>query len=348
VLARLVKLALLFGILGIAAAAGGYAWLTQWSTQKVHLANERILDLKPGTPLASFAAALADQGVVSNALAYTVWVRLEGNYQRYQAGHYRFMGDVAPADVASTIVKGDVYNPVVLQVTIPEGFTQKLIAERLAANGVGHIVEIQHLFTEKSFLQRLGVQAPSLEGYLYPATYDFRERPTAEQALELMVKTFWQNLPKDYEKRVKDMGLTLNDAVIFASLIELETRRDEEKPLISEVIWRRLKDKVPLAIDAALIYGIPDYDGTIRWAHLADAKNPYNTRIHVGLPPTAIGSPGVKSLEAVLIPSNFGYYYYVLIPGESRHHFSKTLQEHNLNVKKLVNGTKRTKGKEKN
>jgi len=161
------------------------------------------------------------------------------------------------------------------------------------------------------------------------------------------VKNFWQHLPKNYEAQVHAMGLSLDQAVTFASLIERETRHDDEKPLISEVIWRRLKDKTPLAIDAAVIYGVANYKGNLTWANLADAKNPYNTRIHVGLPPTPIGSPDLKALEAVLTPSNFGYYYYVLIPGEGRHHFSRTLQEHNEHVKKLVESTKRVKGKDK-
>jgi UPF0755 protein len=345
-LGRLLKVAFVLILLVGAVACGAYFRVQQWAHKPIDVPTEHIVEFKPGTSLAGLSALLAKEGVVDSGSFFHAWVKLSGNYKKYQAGRYRFAGHYAPADVADTIIKGEVWNPIVLQVTIPEGFKLRDVAERLAANGVGHIVEINHLVVDPAFLQSLHVPAKSLEGYIYPATYSFHEMPTAMQALELMVKTFWQNLPKDYEKRVGAMGLSLSDAVIFASLIELETRRDDEKPLISEVIWRRLKDKVPLAIDAALIYGIPDYDGDLKWSNLSDAKNPYNTRIHLGLPPTAIGAPGVKSLEAVLNPSNFGYYYYVLIPGQSRHHFSKTLQEHNQHVKKLVNGTKRDKGQE--
>jgi UPF0755 protein len=250
--------------------------------------------------------------------------------------------------VAQAIIKGDVWNPIVLTVTVPEGWNMKGVAERLAANGVGQLAQVQHLLTDRAFLAAAKVPSTSVEGYLYPATYAFHQLPSATEALGEMVKKFWESLPKDYEKHVAEKGLTLGGAVTFASLIELETRLDEERPLISEVIWRRLKDKVPLAIDAALIYGIPDYDGKIHTVNLQDAKNPYNTRIHGGLPPTPIGSPSAKSLEAVLTPTNLGYYYYVLIPGQGRHHFSKTLQEHNLHVKKLVNETKTGKGNAKN
>jgi len=322
---------------------GGYLRLEQWAHAPIDVPAEAVVELHAGTTLTALSAELSLRGAVSSAAFFNAWVRIAGNYQRYQAGRYRFVGAVAPADVALAMLKGDVWNPIVLQVAVPEGYRTKDLAERLAANGVGHIVEITRLMHDHAFLQSLNVPSTSLEGYIFPATYAFHEMPTATEALTQMVKTFWQSLPKNYENSVAGMGLSLGQAVTFASLIELETRLDDEKPLISEVIWRRLKDKAPLAIDAALIYGIPDYQGVIRSVHLVDAKNPYNTRIHVGLPPTPIGSPSVKSLEAVLHPTNFGYYYYVLVPDGSRHHFSKTLQEHNLNVKKLVNASKHTK-----
>ena len=138
-------------------------------------------------------------------------------------------------------------------------------------------------------------------------------------------------------------GLALHQAVTFASLIEAETLHDDERSKVSEVIWRRLKDNAPLGIDAALIYGIPDYAGDLKTAHLNDAKNRYNTRIHRGLPPSPIGNPSAKSMAAVLTPSDQGYYYYVLIPGSDRHHFSRTLKEHNEHVRNLVNAYKRDK-----
>ncbi len=339
----LFKLLVVLALFAGAAGGGAYFWLMQWAHEGVDVGEEKIFDLKPGTTLGGLAKELEGAGLVSRSSFYHFYVRFEGNYKRFQAGKYRFTGSVAPADVSQAFVKGDVWNPVVLSVTIPEGFTLKNITERLAANGVGHIVELKNLCSDKSFLQSLKVPAATLEGYVYPATYTFHTMPTAMQALEQMVKTFWEKLPKDYEKQVEAKGLTLAQAVVFASLIQMETRLDEEKSLISEVIWRRLKDKAPLAIDAALIYGIPDYAGDLKWSHLQDAKNPYNTRIHVGLPPTAIGAPGVQALEAVLTPSNFGYYYYVLMPDLTRHHFSKTLAEHNLHVKKLLNSTKSNK-----
>ena len=148
---------------------------------------------------------------------------------------------------------------------------------------------------------------------------------------------FWEQLPTGYESAVREKGLSLNQAVTFASLIELETPQPLEKPLISEVIWRRLGAKMPLGIDAAIIYGISDYRGNISAKHLKDASNPYNTRMHVGLPPTPIGSPARESLLAVLFPSAEGNYYFVVDSQQpGRHVFSKNFAEHSKKVKSLV------------
>jgi UPF0755 protein len=193
------------------------------------------------------------------------------------------------------------------------------------------------LSQDPKLLDELRIPSTSLEGYLYPATYPFTKIPDAQEVITRAVKTFWDRLPANYEEMVKEKGLDLNQAVIFASLIELETANDAERSFVSEVIWNRYNDKAALGIDAAIIYGIKDYDGDIRSRDLRDRSNLYNLRIHPGLPPTAIGSPSKESLLAVLSPSNKGYYYYVVdVDKENQHHFSKSLSEHNRYVRKLV------------
>ncbi|RME58186.1 MAG: endolytic transglycosylase MltG [Candidatus Dadabacteria bacterium] len=152
-----------------------------------------------------------------------------------------------------------------------------------------------------------------------------------------MVHTFWKKIPKDYKERAEKVGLTLHKAVIVASLIELETPLNDEKPLVAEVILNRLRKGVPLAIDASIIYGLgDDFKGDLKWRHLRDKRNPYNTRVYKGLPPGPICSPSLSSLLAAVSPSNKGYLYYVLDPEKGRHHFSKTLKEHNKYVRKLL------------
>jgi UPF0755 protein len=316
------------------------------------MSAETDVKLDPGTSLTNLARTLGQAQVIDNALMFQLYVRfVSRNYRSFQSGTYRFEGQVTPVFVVEKMIRGESYNPIVLTIPVPEGFTVKALIDRLAAHGVGTHGQIRTLTRDPNFLKRWRIPGSSVEGYVYPATYNFYAMPTAADALGEMIKTFWQNLPASYEKNVEKMGLSLHQAVTFASLIELETQTDDERPLVSEVIWRRLKDKAPLGIDAALIYGIPDYAGDLKWTHLSDASNPYNTRIRKGLPPGPIGSPSRRSLEAVLTPASEGNYYYVLKAGTTRHTFSKTLAEHNRHVKELVaalraKGHDRTDGRE--
>jgi UPF0755 protein len=327
-------------ILGLG-VAGAYQ-LHTWGSRKVVLPETIEFNLERGMSLRNLSQRLAQEQIISSGFAFWLRVRYLGMFPKFQAGLYRFSDSVTPNELITAFSKGDIYDPVLLEIAIPEGFTAKQIFERLVANGVGSIQNYQALFSDQTFLTNQQILSSNLEGYLYPATYRFhRKLPGPEEAILRMVKEFKQRLPEDYEANVSALGLTLNDAVKFASLIEKETLYLDEKPLVSEVIWRRLKRNEPLGIDATIIYGIENYDGNIRWKHLKDPDNLYNSRIHRGLPPTPICSPSLASLLAVLNPAQEENHFYVLIPGANgRHHFSKTLEEHNRHVKKLVDHTK--------
>jgi len=314
-----------------------YHWLVGWSETPQELEEPHIIELRRGMSLPRLSENLKDKGVVDHAFLFRLWVRYFSDFAKFQAGPYMFEVSVSPREIAAKMIGGDVHMPVILQIAVPEGFTARKVFDTLLSRGIGEEDEYKELLSNKELLKKFNIPSPSLEGYLYPATYPFIEMPSPEEALSTMLKAFWDNLPANYEESVNKMGLTLHEAVTFASLIELETSQDDEREMVSEVIWNRLKRPMSLGIDAAVIYGIEDYDGRIRFSHLRDASNPYNTRIHPGLPPTPIGSPSRKSLLAVLNPTSFGNYYYVVDANDmSRHRFSKTLQEHNRNVRDLV------------
>ncbi len=339
----LLRLAMILAALAVAASSGAAYHLWRWSTTPVTLSAPVIVEFPAGTSARRLASRLREAGVINDTTKFRLWARYVENYQLFQAGTYRFSGSITPQGVIDMIQQGRIYLPVALQITIPEGFTARQVLDRLAANGIGSRSQNAPLMVKTSLLRELKIPGPSLEGFLYPLTYQFQKLPTADEAIRRFVQTFWQKLPADYEAQARAMRLSLYQAVTFASLIELETRFDDEMPLIAEVIWRRLKDGAPLGIDAALIYGIPNYSGDIRWNHLRDASNRYNTRIHKGLPPTPIGSPSRQALLAVLNPTNTGNYFYVLTTdGSGRHHFSKTAKEHNALVKKLVESTSKS------
>jgi len=326
-------------LLGTGGWYAGRAWVLRWASTPRTLAAPVEVTLERGTRLTAFSEALALSGLVSDPRLFSVWVRLFADYSRFQAGRYRFEGATTPAEVAAKILAGETWNPIVFQLTVPEGATIQLLTPRIVAGGIASRGEIERASRDRALLTTLKVPSPSLEGFLYPATYSFTAPPTLEDLLTVMVTQFWKVLPADYEQRVGALGLTLSEAVTFASLIELETARDEERGLIAEVIWNRLRGRIPLGIDAAIIYGIPDYRGDLTWQHLRDTDNPYNTRLRAGLPPTPIGSPSLKSLLAVLNPTGTGHLYYV-VDGDNpgAHRFAHTINEHNKNVRDYLKG----------
>jgi UPF0755 protein len=323
--------------------AGGLAFwfgadfIKKFATTPVPVAQETVVELRRGEGLRNFAEQLQNAHLISSSTLFYYWLRLTGGSERFQSGKYAFSGDITPIIIRDKLQRGDVYRPIALSFTIPEGFTMKQFAERLAAKGLAPPRDVLTMLSQKDFLQTFSITGPTAEGFLYPATYNFEELPKPKEVVKKVVGTFFEKLPSDYERLVKEKGLTLYQAVTFASLIELETMQESEKPQVAEVIWRRLKKSENLGIDAAIIYGIPNYTGDITWDHLKDTKNPYNTRVHKGLPPTPIGSPSLSSLTAVLNPTNFGYYYYMLDASDhTKHVFSKTQTEHNANVQRYL------------
>lgn len=303
--------------------------------------NKVSVKLERGQTLSTLSQALESQGVISSSTLFQFWVRAFSNFRKFQAGSYRFSQGMSPVNIAESFIQGEIYTEPLFEVNIPEGYTVSQVVQRFIDRDIGVREEFARLASSVSFLRSLSVNAPYIEGFLYPATYRFYEQPDEAAVYTEMVKTFWKRLPEGYEIAVASRGITLYQAVIMASLIEAETPHDDEKSMVSEVLWRRLSRGMSLGIDAAVIYGAKDYQGVLRKKHLEDRTNPYNLRVFQGLPPTPITSPSVSSLEAVLTPTNEGYLYYVLDPDQgTRHTFTKSLEDHNKGVRKLVQAGK--------
>jgi UPF0755 protein len=332
----------LVGILGfvllIGVSLGGLGYW--WKTERTLGAPVRY-HLQKGSSLSRVAKELENRGVIGPSFLFKAMIYLESGFN-VKAGFYKFEGNVSPREVYRKLNLGEEFREVVLTLTIPEGFTLIQILKRLEANKLGNLSELSELIEDRTWFETYKINSQTLEGYLYPETYVYHnELPTAKQVIRDMLEAFQKNIPPGYEQNLKALGLSLGDGVKFASLIERETKHADERAKVSEVIWNRLRRSEPLGIDAGLIYGIKNYDGDIRSRDLVDRSNPYNSRIFVGLPPTPIGAVSRASMEAVLTPTQEGYYYYVLIAdGLERHHFSKTLREHNIYVKKLLEGRK--------
>jgi peptidoglycan lytic transglycosylase G len=221
--------------------------------------------------------------------------------------------------------------PKPFRIVFPEGFTRKEMAARVTA--VAQIARRERgrrvRLKEQAYLaattrprrqQGFGANGLPLEGFLFPATYDFTARTTSPQLVAAQLKAFHDNWKKVNLGYARSKNLTPYDVLIIASMIEKETPAPEERQLVSAVIYNRLHARMPLGIDAALRYGL-DIPGTesIHESQLAN-PTPYNLRRHAGLPPTPIGSPGLASIQAAAHPAKVNYLYFVAKP-DKKHHF---------------------------
>jgi UPF0755 protein len=221
--------------------------------------------------------------------------------------------------------------PKPFRIVFPEGFTRRQMAARVAA--VAQIAQRKRgkrvRLKEKAYLAAtvhphrepgFGAKAYPLEGFLFPATYDFTGRTTSPQLVAAQLKAFRANWAKLDLRYAQTKNLTPYDVLTIASMVEKETPAPEERQLVSAVIYNRLHARMTLGIDAALRYGlnIPPTE-SIHESQLAD-PTPYNLRLHAGLPPTPIGAPGLASLQAAAHPAKVNYLYFVAKP-DKKHHF---------------------------
>ena len=228
---------------------------------------------------------------------------------------------------------------VTTKVTIPEGYTVRQTIRLLAEKGVNteeNLLEAVRTATyDYSFINNNSEDPSRLEGYLFPDTYEFYKNHNAKNALGKLIDAFADRIDEDAfaSSKAKSMGYSMKDVVIIASLIEKETDGTDQRDIAS-VIYNRLQKPGEtvglLQIDASLLYGLPDHTGAITNADKA-VDTPYNLYLHKGLPPTAIANPGSAALKAAMDPNDTDYYYYAL-GTDGKHHFSKTLSEHNAFV----------------
>lgn len=323
----LLILIILIILLGGGLAAGGW-WLL---ITPVTPPESVPLEVAPGSSLQRVARHLEEQGVISHALLLRLLAKWHDQEQQIQAGHYTFALPATTEDILQRLVRGDVDR---VNLTIPEGFNLRQIIERIVESGYGEETRLWQLARDQDFIASLGIDADSLEGYLFPETYHFVPGTTEAALLRMMVEQFQHNLSAEKREAARQLGLSLHQLVTLASLIEKETGVIAEMPLISSVFHNRLAINMRLQTDPTVIYGVEDYSGTITRRHL-NTPTPYNTYIIYGLPPGPIASPGRPALYAAVFPETSDYYYFVS-RGDGSHHFSRTLREHNIAVQKYL------------
>ncbi len=304
-----------------------FAWIDWARTPRGSRgAGPVIVRVEPGSPAREVARVLAERNLVRPAWAFAWWLRLAGAAGRIRAGEYRFDPPVSPVQVARRLLEGRTR---LVPVTIREGLTLRETAEVIAAAGIASRRDLVAAFRDPAPIRRLDPRATDLEGYLFPETYRFEPGWPARRVAAELVATFRRRFYEPHRDEIRASDLGLRGIVTVASLVEKETARDDERPLVAAVYLRRLARGMRLQCDPTIVYAkklAGRWDGRIhrrdlRWDH------PYNTYVHAGLPPGPIASPGLASLLAVLHPRDEGYLYFVS-RGDGTHAFSRTFREH--------------------
>jgi UPF0755 protein len=312
--------------------------INTWAKKEIYISAPTLIKLKKGLSLNKLTQVLKSQKLITSEIKFKIWIRFYSDYKKFKAGLYKFENKVSPKSIIATMIKGEIYTPLALKLTIPEASNIYEVCKILERKKISNYKECTKTLTDEKLLAKFKLEGKSFEGYLYPATYFFYKKPTIENVIVKLVDEFKKQVNQNLISELEDKDLNLYQALTFASLIEKEVALKSEYQKVSEVIWNRLNKNMALGIDASIIYGIKDFKGDLTFKHLKDKKNLYNSRIHVGLPPTPICSPTREALASILSPTNKGYLYYVHdIENGKVHHFSTNLKEHNKYVRKLKN-----------
>jgi UPF0755 protein len=282
--------------------------------------------VEEGLSLRQVATSLEEKGIIKNKTFFLLWARLRGYGKSIKSGEYSLSPAMAPVKIFDILTRGII---ITHPVTFPEGFSAEQIGETLARNINVDKSEFLSLVHNSVILKKYGISGESLEGYLYPDTYQFSRVQSPESIIEVMTGRF-NEVISPLRKRIGETGMTLENVVTLASIVEKETGRADERPLIAGVFSNRIKKGMRLDSDPTVIYGIKDFNGNLTRDDL-HRYTPYNTYVIKGLPPGPICNPGIESIRAVLYPADTDYLYFVA-KNDGTHYFSRSLEEHNRRV----------------
>jgi UPF0755 protein len=318
------------------AALASAGWLTWALLTPVEPPGKTFVMLRPGYSTRRIASELKTAGIIRSEEAFILWHDFH-RHRSLKAGEYLFEKPANIIDLQKRLRRGDVYFHTVV---VPEGFTMFDIAHAVEAAGLGSAEDFLKVAqSDTALVADIAPGAPSLEGYLFPDTYEFSRMQTMHDMAAAMVKQFRQvahqiGLIEEGANRDPNSAPSeLERTVIMASIVEKETSVAEERPLVASVYYNRLARKIALDADPSIIYAellAGTYQGAL---HHADMQfhSSYNTYKYPGLPPGPIGNPGKSALEAAIHPARSDYYYFVA-DAAGHHRFARTIEEHNKNV----------------
>ncbi len=304
------------GVLGVG--------VQRWARTPIQPEGEAlVVQIPKGASARKVSELLEEKKIIAHPVLFERYLRWKGAASGIRAGEFQFRTDHSPQQVMEILLHGA---EVTWPLTLPEGLNMKEMAQRLETQGMGKADTFLALCRDPVVLKEEGIPLPSLEGFLYPETYRFRRGTGERQMIAAMVAEFRKHWTAVEEDRARQLGMTREQVVTLASVVEKETGAGEERPLVASVFHNRLKRGMKLESDPTIIYGLTDYHGDIRYQDIRN-PHPWNTYVIPGLPQTPIASPGARALQATLHPAETEFLYFVA-QGGGRHHFSATYEEH--------------------
>jgi UPF0755 protein len=334
----------IFGLFGVAVSVGfilAFLGLLKYSVLFLPASDESrevVVSIPEGASPTRIGELLEQGGAIKSAQAFVWTLRARNRLSKspiiLKAGEMALDPSHSVWRIIDSLARGT-YK--LYPFTVPEGRNIYEIAQMVETNEFGTAYEFLELCRDKSFIRSLGLNVDSLEGYLFPETYNFPKGTTLRGIIKDMT-TEYRKVWRKYETQALEKGLTEHEVITLASIVEKETGQARERPLIAGVFFNRLARGMRLQTDPTVIYGLmPGFNGNLTRRDL-ERPTPYNTYVINGLPPGPIANPGEAAIQAVIRPDILQPYLYFVSKNDGSHHFSKTLEEHNRMVNRYQRG----------
>lgn len=330
------KAGIIIVLILVGGVLAGAAWY-RFSSQPVGGKREVQFSINRGESLASISGRLRADGLIKSEFIFEQYAKLHDIASRIQAGDYKLNTSQTIGEIANSLLAAKRESKRVL---IREGETDEEIAKIFSAAGLfgtedflNAAVQEQQLKVRYDFLADLPA-GNSLEGYLFPDTYDFFVGATADDAIKKMLDNFERKVTPESRDRIKSQGKSLYEVITLASIVEREVRKPEDMKIVAGIFWSRLARGQALQSDATLSYALKDETAAHSTAEL-ETDTPYNTYKYPGLPPTPINNPGLNAINAVIEPTATDYNFF-LTAKDGTVHYAKTFAEHISNKMKYL------------
>lgn len=324
------KLKIIIAVLVVSVISGGLFVDSKMSPYNKDNTQQVLIKIPNGSTSTDIANILHENEIIKDKTFFKLSIKLNGRASEFKAGDYMFSQSNSHKEIINKIADGESIHSGI-NVTLIEGSTSYEIVDKLVSSGFGSkdvyldlISNPSEFYDEFEFLNQEDII--NLEGFLYPETYTFKEDATEKEILSKMLTQFDKLYTDELKKIQEERNMTLQEVVNLASIVEKEAIFDEDRPIIASVFYNRLDINMALQSDATIQYAFDERKEIVTYDDL-EIDSPYNSYKNVGLPPTPIASPSIKSIEATLKPAQTEYLYFVATM-QGGNNYSKTYEQH--------------------